>query len=155
MCPPNETAAWEGTTAAERIYRNERTDNNIRPASNNYSKIAELSPQHANFLQGGYYPTDLLPERANLRHGASANGMFRGKIHPKLTGDRNQCPTCSELFNSTTAFDKHRTGAYEPDERRCLSVAEMQARGFTRPDGYWRSPASKQQAERLARLRQS
>ena len=30
----------------------------------------------------------------------------------KLTGDRNQCQACKEYFNSTHAFDKHRTGDF-------------------------------------------
>jgi hypothetical protein len=40
-----------------------------------------------------------------------------------LRGDRNQCPTCDEYFNSTYAFDYHRVGDY-PD-RRCLTKEEM------------------------------
>ena len=30
----------------------------------------------------------------------------------KLTGRRNQCPGCSEYFNSLTAFDAHRVGEF-------------------------------------------
>jgi len=51
---------------------------------------------------------------------------------PKLRGDRCQCTVCGELFNSTHAFDKHRTGTYSPLARRCLTVAEMTARGMSR-----------------------
>ena len=53
------------------------------------------------------------------------------RIHPevKLSGDHNECPSCGELFNSTAAFDKHRTGKFgkfiEQDGRRCRTVAEM------------------------------
>lgn len=56
----------------------------------------------------------------------------------KLRGDRNQCPSCSAYFNSTSAFEKHRIGRFGID-RRCLSVDEMQARGMVlRADGFWR-----------------
>jgi len=57
----------------------------------------------------------------------------------KLSGNRNQCPTCGEYFNSVGAFDKHRTGeygkpvsggVYSPSSRRCLSEVEMRAIGM-------------------------
>ncbi|WP_160803633.1 hypothetical protein [Nitrosomonas sp. GH22] len=55
----------------------------------------------------------------------------------ELTGDRNQCPTCNEYFNSTAAFDKHRTGKYGVD-RRCLTVQEMNNKGMSKNDaGFW------------------
>ena len=55
-----------------------------------------------------------------------------------LRGDRNQCPGCGELFNSTYAFDLHRTGTHSPPARRCLSVEEMLAKGMAkRADGFW------------------
>lgn len=55
----------------------------------------------------------------------------------KLTGDRNQCPTCRLYFNSTSAFDKHRTGTFGFD-RRCLTAPEMEARGMTTNEaGFW------------------
>lgn len=61
---------------------------------------------------------------------------------PKLTGNRNQCPTCREFFNSNGAFDKHRTGAFGkasgPSQRRCLKPDEMRAIGMTKNDaGFW------------------
>lgn len=56
---------------------------------------------------------------------------------PRLTGNRNQCPTCSKLFNSLWAFDKHRTGTIGID-RRCMTAAEMQSTGMVlRADGFW------------------
>jgi hypothetical protein len=56
---------------------------------------------------------------------------------PRLTGDRCKCSTCGQLFNSTAAFDKHRTGSYS-DARRCRSIEEMQARGMIpNAAGYW------------------
>lgn len=54
-----------------------------------------------------------------------------------LSGDRNQCPGCSEYFNSTFAFDKHRTGEFGIS-RRCMSNAEMKAKGMSQGvDGFW------------------
>ncbi|WP_250532419.1 hypothetical protein [Caballeronia sp. ATUFL_F1_KS39] len=59
-----------------------------------------------------------------------------------LTGDRNQCCECGELFNSNRAFDRHRTGTYGvrqgPDARRCLSHSEMRLLGMTKNSaGFW------------------
>lgn len=58
----------------------------------------------------------------------------------KLTGQRNQCPTCNLYFNSNSAFDKHRVGAYSPiRKRRCLSEDEMMWVGMIPGnDGFWR-----------------
>ena len=68
----------------------------------------------------------------------------------KLTKDRNQCPTCSELFNSTSAFDKHRTGTYDPPQRRCLSVPEMATKGMVKNSyGFW---VGKKNAKYLSEL---
>ena len=47
----------------------------------------------------------------------------------RLTGDRNQCPSCLLGFNSTPAFDKHRTGPFD-GVRRCLTEVEMLAKGW-------------------------
>jgi len=56
----------------------------------------------------------------------------------KLSGDRNQCRGCGAYFNSTRAFDKHRTG--RTGSRRCLSKDEMLGMGMVmRDDGFWRS----------------
>jgi hypothetical protein len=54
-----------------------------------------------------------------------------------LRGDRNQCPGCGQLFNSTTAFEKHRVGPHEDNGRRCLTVNEMHQRGMVQVDGGW------------------
>lgn len=55
----------------------------------------------------------------------------------KLRGDRNQCQGCKEYFNSTYAFDKHRTGTHGKD-RRCLTPDEMTQKGMSKnPDGFW------------------
>ena len=59
-------------------------------------------------------------------------------LRKTLRGDRNQCAKCEEYFNSTFAFDKHRTGEHEGNARRCLSVNEMQTRKMVKgTDGYW------------------
>lgn len=55
----------------------------------------------------------------------------------KLSGDRNQCQGCKAYFNSTYAFDKHRTGEFGID-RRCLSDNEMLNKGMALNDsGFW------------------
>ena len=54
-----------------------------------------------------------------------------------LRGDRNQCQGCKEYFNSTGAFDKHRTGKHGVD-RRCRTPEEMLEKGFSlNAAGYW------------------
>jgi hypothetical protein len=61
-----------------------------------------------------------------------------------LRGDHCQCPACGEYFNSTRAFDKHRTGTYTPMQRRCLSPDEMRAKGMlVSARGWWLTSASK------------
>ena len=58
-----------------------------------------------------------------------------------LRGDRNQCAGCGALFNSSHAFDKHRTGTHGVD-RRCRTSEEMAAAGMVlRADGLWRGSA--------------
>lgn len=59
-----------------------------------------------------------------------------------LRGDRNQCPSCGEFFNSSHAFDKHRTGSFGrlgvPSSRRCLTVPEMVGKGHEKNyAGFW------------------
>lgn len=55
----------------------------------------------------------------------------------KLTGDRNQCQGCKEFFNSTAAFDKHRTGQHGVD-RHCLTAGEMTDKGMAKNSaGFW------------------
>lgn len=59
-------------------------------------------------------------------------------MNKQLRGDRNQCTGCSLYFNSTHAFDKHRTGRHGID-RRCMTEPEMTAIGMVvREDGFWR-----------------
>lgn len=57
-----------------------------------------------------------------------------------LTGDKCQCPTRDQLFNSTYAFDKHRVGTW--GSRRCLTDIEMRAKGMAvNRGGFWISQA--------------
>lgn len=59
----------------------------------------------------------------------------------KLRGDRNQCQGCKAYFNSSRAFDMHRTGRHGID-RRCLNADEMIAKGMVHgSDGFWRGSA--------------
>ena len=51
-----------------------------------------------------------------------------------------RCESCEKGFRSLSAFDMHRTGEYRRRNhtRRCLSTAEMQARGMRLADnGAW------------------
>lgn len=54
----------------------------------------------------------------------------------RLSGQRNQCPTCDAYFASNAAFDAHRTGKWH--ERRCKSTDELTDAGWTNGDGFWR-----------------
>lgn len=57
-----------------------------------------------------------------------------------LRGDHCRCSVCGLEFNSTYAFDKHRTGDYST--RRCRSVDEMSAAGMVVSNsGWWLSSA--------------
>ena len=56
----------------------------------------------------------------------------------KLVGDHNQCPTCGLYFNSTKAFDMHRTGSHVGAQRKCMTEEEMRAAGMSvNSDGWW------------------
>ena len=79
-------------------------------------------------------------------------------VRRHLTGDRNQCPTCGEFFNSTHAFVAHLTGKVATKERRCLTVEEMLVKGFKKTskdfwvtkgtdDAYWRTYANTTETE--------
>jgi hypothetical protein len=62
---------------------------------------------------------------------------------PKLTGNRCRCAACGDLFNSTSAFDRHRAGTFAPrgtwpHSRRCLTADELHAKGWSRnAAGFW------------------
>lgn len=54
------------------------------------------------------------------------------------------CPVCHETFTGTRAGDTHRTGRHGvtegPDRRRCLTPAEMSAKGMRiTKEGHWDS----------------
>lgn len=55
----------------------------------------------------------------------------------KLTAKRNQCQSCKQYFNSTSAFDFHRHGKFGLD-RRCMTSLEMTKFGMlVNSDGFW------------------
>lgn len=69
----------------------------------------------------------------------SKQGKEEGSM--KLRGDRNQCQGCKLYFNSSHAFERHRTGEFGND-RRCMAETEMRLRGMVLgPDGFWRGSA--------------
>lgn len=76
----------------------------------------------------------------------------------RLTGARCRCGGCAEVFNSVSAFDKHRVGPYRqfrdplagPD-RRCLTIIEMSAVGMSRnAKGFWRTESRAERQKRAA-----
>jgi ribosomal protein L35 len=70
-----------------------------------------------------------------------------------LTGNRNQCTGCNEYFNHDHGFDRHRVGKQTGNQRRCLSVAEMVKKGFSKnAKGFWITEP--QTAARVASARQ-
>ena len=53
-----------------------------------------------------------------------------------ITGSRCICPTCRLVFSGESAFDRHRVGSHQLDERRCLSICEMASKDlFAKPSG--------------------
>ena len=79
-------------------------------------------------------------------------------------------PACGLIFSSLSAFDMHQVGEYSkprydatghrvigriPSTRRCLSIAEMQARGMVQNEkGWWMTGyADEADLARLAALR--
>jgi hypothetical protein len=61
-----------------------------------------------------------------------------GGHDPKLPvgSGRARCTVCGLYFGSVAGFDKHRTG--EPDARRCMTEAQMRAKGMVVNDkGFW------------------
>lgn len=47
-----------------------------------------------------------------------------------------QCGECFAFFAAVSVFDRHRTGPYDGN-RRCLTTAEMTARGLVNREGVW------------------
>ena len=57
-----------------------------------------------------------------------------------LTGNKCKCPSCSKLFASSAAFDKHRVKTGEKGERACLGYMDMVRKGmYADADGFWKS----------------
>lgn len=81
--------------------------------------------------------------------------MIKRSEHPKkLTGQRNQCPSCLEYFNTNRGFDAHRTGSHTNRQRLCLTEAEIEAKGMKRNEkGFWIMPVSEKNRAELAKIR--
>lgn len=68
--------------------------------------------------------------------------MKANQIGVTLRGDRNQCAGCSRLFNSSHAFDKHRSGPHANNGRTCMTPEAMLAHGMVLgSDSFWRGSA--------------
>jgi hypothetical protein len=68
----------------------------------------------------------------------------------------NYCPGCGLDFSSVSAFDKHRVGRHDPDERRCLDVGEIHDAGMELdPRGRYRINLTEADQERLSALKGS
>lgn len=49
-----------------------------------------------------------------------------------------RCSGCGEMFRSEAAFNAHREGTFEPDERRCLDASSIVAKGYGKDEnGIW------------------
>lgn len=81
--------------------------------------------------------------------------MIKRSDNPKkLGGQRNQCPSCLEYFNTNAGFDAHRTGSHTNQQRRCLSVEEIEGKGLKlNVNGFWTLPVPEKDVERLANMR--
>ena len=55
----------------------------------------------------------------------------------KLGSRECGCATCGRIFGGEWSFDLYRVGRYEPDERRCLSDAELEDKGMRLKNGAW------------------
>jgi hypothetical protein len=55
----------------------------------------------------------------------------------------NYCVPCGQDFASVALFDRHRVGRHDGDDRRCLDVAEMIAKGWALDSrGRWSDPVA-------------
>lgn len=71
------------------------------------------------------------------------------KRERKLGTNRCQCGSCGEYFNSTYAFDKHRTGEW--GARVCLTAEAMREKGMaTNSTGWWISSARELDADAVS-----
>jgi len=73
---------------------------------------------------------------------------IRRKLTP-ASGQRCECCACHEYFNKNYTFDAHRVGSFgAKNTRRCLTVKEMEDRGFTKTqDDYWLAPITEKDKE--------
>ncbi len=52
---------------------------------------------------------------------------------------------CCGTYYGMGAWDRHRTGAYGSDERRCLAAEELRDKGMWQDDnGWWHLPAAEE-----------
>lgn len=81
-----------------------------------------------------------IPAYTAILGGVPVENMTQGinrRPERVLRGDHNQCAARLEYFNSTAAFEKHRTGDFGVD-RRCRTAQEMEKSGMSRnADGWW------------------
>ena len=81
----------------------------------------------------------------------STSGLRSGEHH----GTRSECAGCGEVFCGVAPFDDHRVGEHGvregPNRRRCLTPAEMAARGLPRCRmGRWSARLSRTTRARTA-----
>lgn len=71
-------------------------------------------------------------------------------LHPG--SERCMCAECGRYFSTTRNFDRHRIfidkDVQDWDRRRCLTPAEMKAKGLIEKDGVWKQPGPEQQPQR-------
>jgi hypothetical protein len=82
--------------------------------------------------------TDVDEAPSSLPEPENWNSGIAPPERPRLSGDKCQCRSCGEYFNSTKAFDQHRIGDFTAGERRCMTVAGMRLAGMHRTvRGFW------------------
>jgi len=83
-------------------------------------------------MDGGNFNelTESIKEAGRIRRATKSN--------PDLRTERQCKCKCGLHFTSVHAFDKHRTGTYQPNERRCMTTEEMLEAGMVlNRHGYW------------------
>lgn len=64
----------------------------------------------------------------------------------------HECTACGLFFSSVSAFDRHRTGTYQPNTRRCMCASEMLAAGLILRNDVWGFPMTDQARTYFERL---
>lgn len=64
----------------------------------------------------------------------------------------HECTGCGLFFSSVSAFDKHRTGTYQPNTRRCMNASEMLAAGLVLKNDVWGFPLDEKARAYFERL---